>query len=378
MKKENKLNEAIELYKNSEYSINHICGMYDLGTLTLKKELEKLNIPIRNSKLNRIDQVLKNVREDNIEEIHSTYGVSIDILKKAMMLDHSELKKLQINLAIKEYMETSKFDRSIGKISIKYGINKKTLTKYLNDLNIEITKSGTAYFVNEHIFDIIDTEEKAYWLGFLYADGYIETKGNGVGLSISLKDQDHLEKYNKFLGYDGGMIVSTSHQFGSRSIYNKNGEIIKMISTVIHNNFLWKALNNKGCVPNKSLILNFPEEKIFNNDNKLILAFIRGYFDGDGTLGKYQHSKTNTNKEESLIFVGTLPFLKGIEKYLGKGYIMHKTNCSDQTYRLSYSTKKAITAARLMYENASIYLNRKYNIYINDFAADKSGKIGEL
>jgi hypothetical protein len=81
--------------------------------------------------------------------------------------------------------------------------------------------------------------------------------------------------------------------------------------------------------------------------------------------------------EESLLIVGTKPFLERIQKYLGKGYLMHKTNCNENTYRLGYSTSKANKAVELLYKNANIYLDRKYNIYINKFATLKSGKNGE-
>ena len=81
--------------------------------------------------------------------------------------------------------------------------------------------------------------------------------------------------------------------------------------------------------------------------------------------------------EESLIFVGTKNFLEGVQKYLGKGFLMQKPNCSDKTYRLSYSTKKAVNAANLMYKNSTIYLQRKYNIFINDFCHQKLSKNGE-
>jgi len=149
-----------------------------------------------------------------------------------------------------------------------------------------------------------------------------------------------------------------------------------MVSTVIRDKQLWDGLNSKGCVPNKSLILNFPEESIFSNKS-LIYDFIRGYVDGDGTLGVYPHSKTNPKLEESLSIVGTKAFLEGVQKYLGTGFLMQKPNCNENTYRLGYSTSKANKAAELLYKNANIYLNRKYNIYINKFAAVKSGKNGE-
>ena len=110
-----------------------------------------------------------------------------------------------------------------------------------------------------------------------------------------------------------------------------------MCSTVIANKHLWESLVNKGVVPHKSLILEFPKEDLFT-DKLLIYHFLRGYCDGDGTLGVYRHSKTNPSMEESLMFVGTKPFLEGVQKYLGKGYLMQKPNCNEKTYRLSYST----------------------------------------
>lgn len=202
----------------------------------------------------------------------------------------------------------------------------------------------------------------------MYADGYICANSYAVGLNISLKDIDHLKEYNNALAYKKGLNISETHQFGSKEHTNKNGEIMYMVSTVIKDKHLWEALNSKGCVPNKSLILTFPDESIFK-DKSLVYDFIRGYVDGDGTLGVYPHSKTNPHLEESLLIVGTKNFLEKGQDYLGEGFLMHKTNCNENTYRLGYSTKKAHKAADLLYKNATIYLDRKYDIYINKFAA---------
>ena len=297
-------------------------------------------------------------------------------------LTKSEQKKIIINNAIKEYLNTPLLDRSVKSISAKYGINQKTLSKYLKLQGIDIKNNRNASDFNYRFFQQIDTEEKAYWLGFLFADGYVSSKGNSIGLSISLKDIDHLKKYNTALNYSKRLSVSETHQFGDKNNHcNKKGEIMYMVSTTISNVDMRNDLIDKGCVPNKSLILKFPDESIFIESekytkNQLILHFIRGYFDGDGTLGLYQHSKTNTNKEESLIIVGTKAFLEKIQEYLGKGFLIQKSNCNEKTYRLSYSTKKAYNAANLMYNNATVYLERKYNIYL-DMCHHKSGKNGE-
>ena len=294
-------------------------------------------------------------------------------------LSKSQQKRIIINQAVEEYIATPKLDKSVAKISAKYGINRKTLVKYLKERGVTIERNGSSSNFNWDFFHSIDSEEKAYWLGFLFADGYVSSRTNSVGLSISLKDIDHLKKYNQALNFSKGLNVTETHQFGTKDIHtNKNGETMYMVSTVISNKDLKQDLINCGCVPNKSLILEFPDESIFIESEKytkkqLILHFIRGYFDGDGTLGLYQHSKTNPNKEESLIFVGTKSFLQKVQEYLGNGFLMQKSNCNENTYRLSYSTKKAYTAAKLMYDNSSVYLERKYNIYL-DFASKNRAK----
>lgn len=77
-------------------------------------------------------------------------------------LSKSEIKRKIINAAVEEYIATSEFDKSIVAIAKKYGINKKTLTKYLKDRNIPIKANHGAKHLNYTIFDNIDSEEKAY------------------------------------------------------------------------------------------------------------------------------------------------------------------------------------------------------------------------
>ena len=69
-----------------------------------------------------------------------------------------------------------------------------------------------------------------------------------------------------------------------------------MCTTQIANTYLHDSLVAKGVVPNKSLILEFPKVEWFSKE-QLIYHFLRGYCDGDGTLGVYKHSKTNPTLE---------------------------------------------------------------------------------
>ena len=105
---------------------------------------------------------------------------------------------------------TSNFDKalemykngvSLSQIGKELGINRKRLSKDFKKLGIEIVQNGQKYLYNQNIFEIIDTEEKAYWLGFLYADGYININ-HGVELCLAECDYEHLIKLRILIGDD--------------------------------------------------------------------------------------------------------------------------------------------------------------------------------
>lgn len=368
------LNIIAKKYKTSEISISELAKEFKVTKKFITDYFKSNNIQIRKPKNRKSTiNIIKELSKTNsIKEISEKTGVCSQAIELIISnLSTTEYKREIINMAIEEYKNTPRLDRSISKLSDKYGLNRKTIVKYIKNEGIKIENSCNASSFNEHIFQKIDTEEKAYWLGFLYADGYTTVNRHEVGLSLAIKDIDHLKKFNKFLSYSKGLNIQESHQFGSKSNLNSKGEEMYMVKTAIRNINLWTDLNNAGCIPNKSLILTFPSQDIL--PKQLILHFIRGYFDGDGTLGIYKHSVSNPTLEESLMFVGTKPFLEKVQEYLGKGFLMQKTNCNKLTYRLSYSTTKANKAARLMYDNATIYLKRKYNIYLKFLCRRKIG-----
>lgn len=48
---------------------------------------------------------------------------------------------------------------------------------------------------NRHIFDEINSSEKAYWLGFIIADGYLNEDKNMLRIKLGSIDKHHLEKF---------------------------------------------------------------------------------------------------------------------------------------------------------------------------------------
>ena len=144
-------------------------------------------------------------------------------------------------------------------------------------------------------FEKIDTEEKAYWLGFLYADGSVGSKEDKIELGLAEKDLKHIEKFKTFMNINNKISYrekTKSYRMSFRSAQCK------------------QDLINKGCVPKKSLILNFPNEN--QVPKYLIRHFIRGYFDGDGCFSRQLH---NIIVSPTVGFIGTKDFLEKILYY---------------------------------------------------------------
>lgn len=58
-----------------------------------------------------------------------------------------------------------------------------------------------------HNFEIIDTEEKAYWLGFLYADGSVSSSEDKIELGLAEQDMHHIEKFRDFIGINNKIFI---------------------------------------------------------------------------------------------------------------------------------------------------------------------------
>ena len=165
---------------------------------------------------------------------------------------------------------------SYNLLSEKYNICTWSIGNVLKKNNIK--SRIRKHICNENYFEKIDSNERAYWLGLLFADGYVRKRrqlngkhkqGGIVGISLKNGDEYLLEKLISDLGSTYKLTKQIKGEFLS---YKLEVNSSKMADDLI----------NLGCVPNKSLILRPP-----NLENKFIPHFIRGYFDGDGSIGRY-------------------------------------------------------------------------------------------
>ena len=209
------------------------------------------------------------------------------------------------------------------------------------------------YKYDKNFFEQINTEEKAYWAGFIAADGNIRKDFHKVRIELARKDRDHLFKFRKAI--DGNNPIKDYTRFNNYSTYIE-----------VNCKKMCEDLNKIGITPNKSLTLNIDLTQI---PKDLTHHFIRGYFDGDGSLNSYQRKNTNYLDWE-LSFISTKIFLNKILKELELNKALFY--CGNN-YRFCLKSKKDIYKCLIyLYKDAHIYLDRKYDkmlkfLALNDY-----------
>lgn len=320
------------------------------------------------------------------EQIIELYkqGISITQLSKQFNCHNTTIKyilakaklygkevKIHQNI-INEYLN----GESLTNLEKRYKCKRQNIAIVLlyNGYNVENKQNRTKF--NETIFDSIDTEEKAYWLGFIFADGYISSSKYTFEISLKGTDKHHLDKFNNFMQHEDQNHVKLSN-------IKLNGKIFERCRWSVTNKHLWKTLNNLGCTPQKSLTLQFPNLNIFKTKN-LICHFIRGYFDGDGSFSRTINARTVS---PNVSLLGTYEFLSQISNVSTiKGHFLHDKRHDQNTYIMYFTQFDTIIFLDYIYRNASIYLDRKYNLYLffqngrrslEEFNVWLSGKIEE-
>ncbi len=270
-----------------------------------------------------------------------------------------ELTEKQQEEIVKMYKEGMSLRAIAGKSTISYG----TVHRLLQQKGVElrprieaVNKTLTRYKHDETFFDVIDTEEKAYWIGFIMADGHIEHPDNTdlyvLHLGLKLSDRGHITKLKASL--------KSSHQTYS----------YKLASLRLHSKGLCKALIRHGVVPRKSYEELVPPQM----PDELLRHFWRGYFDGDGSLYIANNGKRkdgSVRKQWCLNLLGSRSLLESFidwtwsHRVLVRRPTLHPTNPNCKTLEVKPRRKtEVIGITRAMYEGAAVYLDRKMEKYL--------------
>lgn len=246
---------------------------------------------------------------------------------------------------------------STVKLGKLYGVWNHSIANVLEEKNISRDRrlSTRTYTLDEHYFDEIDTNIKAYIYGLLLSDGYNNPDKQTVSISLQEEDAALLERVRKeikstkpleYLDY------SNKHDFG---YHYKNQYRLLLFSDKI-----CSALTKHGLVKNKSLIVEFP-----SLDDIFISSMVRGTWDGDGTLGLYK------NHIISVSLTATQMFCDGLKSYVENKLGIFSCHIYDaachngitRTLQIGRNDDK-IKFLEWMYDGAEIYLQRKYDKYL--------------
>lgn len=264
----------------------------------------------------------------------------------------------------KDYTELGNFKL----ISEKYNIPRSTIERYCKVWGVK-TIPKINYTCDDNIFSG-DNEKSFYLAGFIAADGSINQnkcdEPNYLSINLSRKDEQYLSRVKELLQFTGPIKYSIKKM----SEINENWNDAEQCKIDIYSKQIIVDLSRFGIGPRKSLVYKMPEWLI---NHPLILHFVRGYNDGDGSFyytdEKWFAKKSNTTKyfrKFHCSIRGTEEFLLQVRDIINNS-LRNKSNAIPRLnggiYQLHFSgTPLTSNIAKCIYENANIFMDRKYDV----------------
>ena len=319
----------------------------------------------------------KELTQNQLEEIKrlNKEGWSTKQIYEQMGITKSQAYKAIRRMGLKSNCNRTMTPDSIKIIKEKYleGETIEEITdKYFKDkycsgeINMVLRKlgitrpNGIQAKINHDYFENIDSEHKAYWLGFIYADGSITKKAYEKGsytyrlrMELMFEDKYILEQMALDLKSD----LKPKEYYNDTSSFEGYNKPKHTAYIMFSSKKMGEDLVKLGVVPNKTLIL----KSLPSIPDNLMKHFISGYFDGDGSV---YLTKDNTIKTA---FYGTHDFINSIQDFLIKELDLTKKKITDQKEAnvsfVGMAKQESEKLYHYMYDEATIFLNRKYEKY---------------
>ena len=320
-----------------------IVNLYNNG-MTRKDIRVQLNISFG-------DSVIKRVLKENKCIIRSNPGAKKGGRKKEIISEQEQQKIVEL---YRQGYGLNYISKQMGRLFCADKVR-----RVLKDNDIELRDFHTAikvkpddevdlrkYQINDNY--VFESHNGAYILGFLAADGYLpDTRGarNRIVLTLARKDEEILYRIKEELGYTGPIYQFYNGEFPASSLTFNSKEIRKNVEK-------YGIVNNKT-FKLKSLPYNLPDE--------YIIDYIRGYFDGDGSIIGDKNIRcsmqySGANKE----------FLKDLAEYLHNKYQVRLAIPSPDhnAFQIAWGTKKDILVlGNAFYNHNYLALKRKQDHY---------------
>lgn len=207
---------------------------------------------------------------------------------------YRKISEAQADLIAERYLA----GESLRQIAISSPIGRTAIGRLLTLKGVAKVGPGNArrhrqHSLDQRFFETIDTEEKAYWLGFICADGHVSDDGLIVGLASV--DEPHLRKLRQSICSDAP--ITRPAKAAVLNVWSKA---------------MVEDLRSHGLQRQKSLTLQMP-----NIPQPLRRHFIRGLFDGDGSIKITTRRKpryVNAVTEYTVMFCGTSDVMRAVRE----------------------------------------------------------------
>lgn len=228
------------------------------------------------------------------------------------------------------------------------GCSLTTVRRRMGQLGIVGRSNGSRkYQLREDVFDEIDTETKAYWLGFLLADGCIaKSAGTRRAVRVFLKRSDagHLRKLAKFFNYRGKLYSDERDHPRVGIVFNSANICQPLLDRG------WLEYKRHG---NTRIVESIPDY-LFNH-------FFRGYFDGDGCISYHKRNlRNNKDWQVTIVCKHRAPLELFAERLAPIWRSIKQPHPRNSVYTLVYNgNNKLLNLIEWMYKDATVYLDRK-------------------
>ena len=242
-----------------------------------------------------------------------------------------------------------------------FGLSANKVKKILKENNIHIrnhhesmvlSNKSRDYPHNEGYFSK-DSLILAWILGFIAADGSIRKDSNSIKITLSKVDKEILEKIKEEIKIENPI---------KDYITNKGFEISEFIWTCEQHK---KDLEKYNIIPDKTFKLKPP----YKLNKEFWIDYIRGYFDGDGSVNLIKNSNGRGNGNLRWQVCGAVPeILQWIIDFLYEEYQIPKVLIQTQRrkeklYYFQYSSKATRQIYNILYNDSKMFLKRKKEHY---------------
>mgnify|MGYP001085760845 CR=1 FL=1 len=250
---------------------------------------------------------------------------------------------------------------SACEISDVLGMSSRKVYKTLEENGIcrrDFSNAKQTYYRQSAFFDDISSESQAYFFGLLYADGSVSNSKTNFKLSIQLQETDKhiLESLCELI------IPGKSPRFVERPCDHPNWS--NLYSVCVDDKYMVTKLRSHGLVSDKTRCRTFPEI-ILKSNEEIQRHFIRGYFDGDGSIYYKKKEGKIIKSTIRVTFASNFNMCENIgniiKMYCNSNYII--SNNGNSNHITFMGRLKVMRILDWLYKDSTYYLHRKYAKY---------------